>query len=99
MKAEGDTINKNIADLVEKELPVRVQQSLDVVRVIGNESVHLGVMDLKDDFETGKILFNLVNSITTEIISNPKQLHELYGNLPEGKLKGIEQRDAKAKGK
>jgi len=34
-----------------------ILQSLDIVRVIGNESVHPGVIDLKDDRHTALRLF------------------------------------------
>lgn len=95
--AEGRTIDDNIADFVSKGLPAPVQQALDTVRVIGNESVHPGVMDMDDDAETAKTLFNIVNSIVTAMITNPNELSKMYGSLPENKLKGIKQRDARKK--
>lgn len=98
--AEGDTIDKQIAFLVSKGLPPAVQQALDVVRVIGNEAVHPGVIDLKDDRETAVKLFDLVNFIAEDRISRPKQIEAVYGMIPEGKLEAIAIRNAKAlKGK
>ena len=52
LKAEGRDINAQIAWLVSKGLPEQVQQALDAVRVIGNEAVHPGSMDLHDDKNT-----------------------------------------------
>lgn len=40
-------LNNDIASLVGKGLDKRVQQSLDVVRVIGNNAVHPGKMDIR----------------------------------------------------
>ena len=53
----GKDINKDIAALVKKGLPVQIQKSLDVVRVIGNESVHPGQIDLKDNIAIASKLF------------------------------------------
>lgn len=43
---KGKNIDDDIASLVSKGLHPLVQKSLDVVRVIGNEAVHPGVIDL-----------------------------------------------------
>ncbi len=93
----GKNIDKDIASLVGKGLNPLVQQALDVVRVIGNESVHPGEIDLNDNKEIAVKLFGLVNLICDQMITHPKQVQELYGGLPEGKRQGIEKRNAKAK--
>jgi hypothetical protein len=93
----GKNIDNDIASLVAKGLDPLVQQALDVVRVIGNEAVHPGEIDLDDNRETALQLFNLVNLICNQMISQPKQVKALYDKLPVKKLKGIEQRNKKAK--
>src|SRR5438477_11629374 len=52
VRESGKNIDKDIASLVKKGLPVGIQQALDVVRVIGNECVHPGQMAMKEDRET-----------------------------------------------
>jgi len=94
----GKNIDRDIASLVRKGLNPLVQQALDVVRVIGNESVHPGEIDLNDNKEVAVKLFGLVNLICEQMISHPKQVQELYDGLPEGKREYIEKRNAKAKG-
>jgi len=89
----GNDINKDIGSLVSKGLPVEVQQALDIVRVIGNESVHPGELDLRDDQETALQLFELINFIIEERISRKKRINVLFQKLPEGKRQGIETRD------
>ena len=92
---EGKSINTDIKNLVIKGLPGAVQKSLDVVRVIGNDSVHPGQIDLRDDMETAKALFRLVNLIAEKMITEPKEVEEIYESLPEEKKQQIEKRDSK----
>ena len=89
----GKDINKDIGSLVAKGLFPQVQQALDIVRVIGNESVHPGQLDLKDDNETALQLFGLINFIVEDRITRPKTIQDLFNKIPEGKRKGIEDRD------
>ena len=94
--AEGRDLDKRIAFLVSQGLPPEVQQALDAVRVIGNEAVHPGQIDLRDDHETASELFDLVNFIAYDRITRPKQIKALYEIIPQDKRKGIEERNTKA---
>lgn len=89
----GKNINDDIKSLVAKGLDPRVQQMLDIVRVVGNNAVHPGEMNLKDDRETAERLFSLINMIADVMISQKKAIDELYGRLGERALKAIEKRD------
>jgi hypothetical protein len=93
---KGNKIDDDIASLVKKGLSPLVQQALDAVRVIGNEAVHPGTLDLKDDVDAARRLFDLVNIIAEQMISNPKHVREIYTRLPEAKRKAIEKRDGTA---
>lgn len=93
LTAEGENLNEQIGDLVSKGLSVKVQQSLDSLRVIGNEAVHPGTLDLRDDVSTATALFSLINYIADQLISLPKQIEALYGKIPIAKLDQIEARD------
>lgn len=93
----GKNIDDDIASLVAKGLNPLVQKSLDIVRVVGNEAVHPGVLDLNDDRDTASQLLNLVNSIADQMISHPKHVEALYEKLPAGKRKAIEKRNEKSK--
>lgn len=90
----GKKIDDDIASLVRKGLDARVQQALDIVRVIGNESVHPGQLDVRDDPDITTKLFGLVNLIAEKMISEPKHVDALYSDLPEAKRKAIEKRDS-----
>lgn len=90
----GKNINADIASLVRKGLDKRVQQALDIVRVVGNEAVHPGQMDIKDNKGTAKTLFSLVNLIAEKMISEPKHIQNLFDSLPAEVRKQIEKRDS-----
>lgn len=92
---KGKNPNDDIAGLVKKGLPVKIQQALDIVRVIGNNAVHPGVIDLKDDVETANTLFSLINMVVDTLITQPKEVDKLFSNLPDGAKKAIEKRDKK----
>ncbi len=92
---KGKNIDDDIASLVVKGLTPLVQQSLDIVRVTGNEAVHPGVIDLKDDRDTAQRLFGLVNLIAEQMISTPKHVKAMYDALPASKRLAIEARDQK----
>ncbi|MBO1223886.1 MAG: DUF4145 domain-containing protein [Candidatus Scalindua sediminis] len=89
----GKNINSDIKALVAEGLPPKVQEALDSVRVIGNDAVHPGSIDLKDDLATVNKLFKLVNFIANKMITEPREIDEIYGSLPQEKLDGISQRD------
>ncbi len=95
---KGKNIDDDIASLVAKGLNPLVQQALDVVRVVGNESVHPGEIDINDNKEIAIKLFGLVNLISEQMITHPNEVKALYSDLPKKKLEGIEKRNAKAKG-
>ena len=90
----GKNINDDIKALVARGLPVRIQQALDVCRVVGNNAVHPGEMDLNDTPEVAQSLFRLTNIIVEEMITKPKEIESIYNALPEGARSAIAKRDA-----
>lgn len=90
------TIDEDIAALVGEGLPRLVQQALDSVRVIGNNAVHPGELDLRDDQATALALFKAVNLIVQHTITAQREMEELYNTLPEGARQRIDRRDHRA---
>ena len=70
----GEKINADIGALVARGLDARVQQALDSVRVIGNNALHPGEIDIKDDRATAVSLLRLVNFIADRTISAEKHV-------------------------
>jgi hypothetical protein len=89
----GVNLNNDIAKLVGKGLDRRVQRALDIVRVIGNESLHPGQIDMRDDKETALQLFGLVNLIAEKMLTEKIHVDAIYETLPQSKRDAIEARD------
>jgi len=91
----GKNLNDDIGALVKAGLPAGVRDALDVVRVVGNNAVHPGEMDLQDDKETALALFDLVNMVVDKMIAEPQRMNDLLGRLPQSAREARDQRDAK----
>lgn len=89
----GNNINEDIKALVKDGLPSQIQKSLDICRVVGNNAVHPGELDLQDTPEIAKTLFRLINLIVDDRITRPKEIDQIYNSLPIGALEAIEKRD------
>jgi Domain of unknown function (DUF4145) len=92
---KGKRINDDIATMVKDGVAIELQQAFDIVRLIGNDAVHPGEIDLKDDVATANKLFTIVNYIVEEKIGKSKRIAEIYGSLPTRKIEEIERRDGR----
>lgn len=91
----GRNINDDIAALVKKGLSPTIQQSLDFVRVVGNNAVHPGELDIRDNKIVAATLFDLINLIANAMISHPKEVDKLYKTLPKDSRRAIIGRDSR----
>jgi hypothetical protein len=91
----GKNINDDIAALMRAGLPVEVQQALDYVRVIGNNAVHPGNLNVADNPDVAKTLFELINFIVEVMITRPRKIQSLYSSLPANVQQAIQRRDTK----
>lgn len=91
---KGDNLNDDIRNLVKAGLPVKAQQALDAVRVIGNNAVHPGSIDFDDTPEVANTLFGLVNHVVEIMIAQPKRNEDFFNSLPSEELAKIKRRDS-----
>jgi len=92
----GKNINDDIKELVAEGLSPKIQQALDLLRVVGNNAVHPGQIDLEDGRDIALKLFHVLNFIADEMITKPKELDLLYSDVvPEETQKHINQRDGR----
>lgn len=90
----GENLNDDIGALVDKGLPTKVQQALDVVRVVGNNAVHPGQIVIDDNPQIVEALFKLITLIVETMITQPREVQSLYDTLPSGAKQQIQKRDA-----
>lgn len=95
---KGKDLNSDIGSLVKKGLPNKIQEALDSLRVIGNNAVHPGQIDLKDDQDTANRLFEILNLIIQLTITKDREISVLYSKLPDTVIEQIKLRDAKKEG-
>lgn len=93
---EGKNINSEIKELVSEGLSKKIQQALDILRVVGNHAVHPGQINLDDNKEIAEKLFTIINFIAEELITKPKELDSIYNEIiPQNTQEHIRQRDKK----
>jgi hypothetical protein len=93
---KGDNLNFDIGELVRKrKITKEIQEALDVVRVVGNNAVHPGVINFSDSKAVASKLFSLVNVIVEATIATPKHIAAMFETVvPEEKRAAIAKRDA-----
>jgi Domain of unknown function (DUF4145) len=90
-----DSLNDKIGTLVRDGLSVQVQRAMDSARVFGNEGAHPGELDLSDTLQTTDTLFDIINFIVQQVITDKAAINDLYARLPQSKQDAIDRRDAK----
>lgn len=95
---KGKDLNDDIGNLVAAGVPAAVADALDTVRVLGNESVHPGEIDLNEDPAIVGALFAVINFIVEESVAQPKRRQALQDLIPVSKRQGIEARNRRKLG-
>lgn len=81
---EDKNIDKAIQSLIGKnKIDETLRKALDSVRVIGNNATHPNELNIKDNHDIAIALFKIINYIAEKILSDKKQISEIYELLPE----------------
>ncbi|MEL7104923.1 MAG: DUF4145 domain-containing protein [Pseudomonadota bacterium] len=89
---KGANINADINFLIDRGLDEEIAKPMHVLRIVGNESVHPGQIDVDDEPFIAEALFDLLNQIVEQMITKPRKREELWQKLPESKRKEVEER-------
>jgi len=92
----GKDLNKDIGELVGKGMAQEIQQSLDLVRVVGNNAVHPGQIEIENNKDQIEKFFGLVNLIVDVLIVQPAKVSAMFQTLvPPAQKQQIVARDGK----
>lgn len=81
---EDRNLDKAIQGLIDKKkIDEILQKALDSVRVIGNSAIHPNELDVKDNVEIAAALFKIINYIAEKILSDKREIEEIYSLLPK----------------
>jgi hypothetical protein len=86
-------INSKIGALVQRGLHPQTQQAMDVLRIVGNNAVHPGQIDVSEDPGLLPGLFRLANVVVDQMISVPRHAASLFDALPQQSRNQISRRD------
>ncbi|HEP0307178.1 TPA: DUF4145 domain-containing protein [Providencia rettgeri] len=91
--AEGKNINTDINTLAQDDkISKQLIKAADIVRITGNNAVHPGTIN-DEDFDNIAIkLFDLLNIIVRQGITEPKEIDELFNKMPDGPRQAAESR-------
>lgn len=89
----GRKLDDDIAALVKAGLDARVQKALDILRISGNNAIHPGELDLRDNSVLVSKLFSLLNTVVQAMITQPREIGSLWDEMPEGARDATTRRD------
>lgn len=89
---EKNSINDNIR-IIGGQVDKRTRDALDIIRFKGNQAVHPGEIRIEE--ESTKPMYKILNIIVQKLISDEKQIDDLYEELPESFKESIDRRDNK----
>ena len=91
----GNRINAQIAHLAGQGLAEELRQGLDYCRVVGNEAVHPGTIDLNDNRDMAMFLFVCFNMLVSELVTKKKQMKTFHDMLPAHLRAAADKRDGR----
>ena len=87
---EDKTLRGKIKFIVkEKGLDPELEHAFHIVRIVGNEVIHAGQTDLKDNKEIAIKLFDIINIIAEDLITKKKNIKKLYAEVTKPKEKKV----------
>lgn len=97
--AQGASLNQKIGWLVaHRGMSDTVRKAMDVLRIIGNNAVHPGVIAVDEDASLVPSMFRMLNVVVEQLIEAPRHVSELWELLPEDARAAAERRDRQARG-
>lgn len=90
----GNSIDQQTQELIHRGIPNHIIQYIDSCRIIGNNSVHPGEIDLNDNTELASFLFPIMNTVSEYLVSEKKKADQIFNSLPSGAILAVEKRNS-----
>ena len=95
MEYQGDDLFQDIGQMYKDGLiDDTIKDSLDIVRLTGNDSLHGNKIDMTDQTNVD-YMFILINEIVESLIALPKRRKDMLEIFGESRLDSIKKRDSK----
>ena len=91
--AKGKSLNDKIGDLVSKGVDKKTIEEFDMIRIIGGQAAHPLTINLDDDFDLAKTLFNIINHIVQKLYTDEKEFEKISKLISKPKKDAIKKRD------
>ena len=78
---KGDNLKQDIDSFVKKGLNPNIEKAMESLRLIGNNAVHPGYLDIKEEKEKVEQMFEFINIIAQTMITIPQQIDELHNSV------------------
>jgi len=96
--AKKGRIDDMIQDLINKKVisaSGSVRKALDSLRLIGNAGVHPTGINLDEDPNAALALFKVINFVVEKLITEEKEMEEIYALVPKDKRESLDTRRSK----
>ncbi|MGS2776965.1 DUF4145 domain-containing protein [Robertmurraya sp. GLU-23] len=91
--AKPGSIDNMIKSLIEKDVisaSGTVRKALDSLRLIGNAGVHPTGINLDEDPKAAMALFKVINFVVEKLITDVKEMEEIYALVPQEKRESLD---------
>jgi len=90
LDVEGRTLNDKINNYCNNyNSDNRLIKAFHLVRLVGNDVVHSGVLDVDDNEDIARAMFGIINEIVNETITKKNKMDAIFECLPKNKTDSI----------
>ncbi|EHC5633111.1 TPA: DUF4145 domain-containing protein [Campylobacter coli] len=84
---KGKDLASDILNLKNKGLDEQIIKACEIVRIVGNNAVHPGIIDINDNPEIAYCLFEMINLIAEKLITQKIKTEKLFNKIQNLKNK------------
>lgn len=90
LDVDGRTLNDKINNYCDKyNSDNRLIKACHLLRLVGNDVVHSGVLDVGDNEDIARAMFGILNEIVDETITKKNKMDVIFESLPKNKTDSI----------